>query len=110
MEVEHIAGVSLAAGGALQQQRQRPVGDGVLAQVVVHDEHVVPLVHEVLGQGAPGVGGDILQGGGRPRGGGDDGGVFHSPPAGQIFRQLGHRAGLLADGYIDAHHVLALLV
>ena len=82
----------------------------MLAQVVVHDEHVVPLVHEVLGQGAPGVGGDILQGGGRPRGGGDDGGVFHSPPAGQIFRQLGHRAGLLADGYIDAHHVLALLV
>ena len=82
----------------------------MLAEVVVHDEHVVPLVHKILGQGAPGVGGDILQGGGRPGGGGDDGGVLHGPPALQVFRQLGHRAGLLADGHVDAHHVLAFLV
>ena len=82
----------------------------MLGEVIVHDEHIVPLVHEVLRQGAPGVGGDVLQGGGRPGGCGDDDGVVHGAPAGQIFRQLGHRAGLLADGHVYAHHVLALLV
>ena len=63
VEVEHVAGVGLPARGPLQQQAQRPVGDGVLAQIVVYDQHVPALVHEKLSQGAPGIGGDILQGG-----------------------------------------------
>ena len=48
VQIEHVAGVGLAAGGALEQQAQRAVGDGVLGQVVVDDQHVLAVMHKVL--------------------------------------------------------------
>ena len=110
VEIEHVAGIGLTARGALQQQAQGPIGDGVLGQVVIDDEHVPTLIHEILAQGASGVGGNILQRGGGAGGGVYHHGIVHGPPAGQVLHQLGHGAVLLADGHIDAHHVLALLV
>ena len=110
MEIEHIPGIGLPAWGTLQQQGQRPVGHRVFGQVVVHNEHIPALAHEIFAQGAAGVGGDILQGRGRPGGGADHAGVLHGAPAGKVFHQLGHRAGLLPDGHVDTHHVFALLV
>ena len=110
MQVEHIAGVGLAAGAALQQQGQGAVGDGVLGQIVVDDQHVPALVHEVLADAGAGVGGDILQRGRVAGGGADDDAVIHGAPAAEVFGQQGHRACLLADGHVDADHVFALLV
>ena len=110
MQVEDVAGIGLPARGALQQETQGPVGDGVLGEVVIDNEDVLPLVHEVFAQGRGGVGRDILQ---RRRGAGrgvHHDGIVHGPPAGEIPHQLGNRAGLLADGHVDADHTLALLV
>src|SRR5699024_1433929 len=110
VQVEHVAGVGLAAGAALQQQGRGAVGGGVLGPVVVDDRDVPALVDEVFANAGAGVGGDILQRGRVAGGGADDDAVIHGAPAAQVFGQQGHRAGLLADGHVDADHVFALLV
>src|SRR5699024_11790195 len=38
VQIEHVAGVGLAAGAAAQQQRQGAVGHRVLGQVIVDDQ------------------------------------------------------------------------
>ena len=67
-------------------------------------------VAEVLAHGAAGIGRDVLQRR-RLRGRRDDhGGVGHGPRVLEDLHHLGHRRALLADGDVDAEHVLALLV
>ena len=110
MQIEHVAGIGFTAGAALQQQGQGAVSDGVLGQIVVDDQHVPALVHEVFAQAAPCVGGDILQGSRVAGRGADDDAVVHGAPLAQVLGQQGHRACLLTDGYIDADDVFALLV
>ena len=72
MQVEDVARVGLASRRPAQKQRQGAIGDRVLGQVVVDDEDVLALVHEVLGHGAGGVGRQVLEGGRTGRGGDDD--------------------------------------
>ena len=60
VQVEDVARVGLAARRAAQQQRDRPVGLGLLGQVVEDDQHVLARVHPVLADRRPGVGGDVL--------------------------------------------------
>ena len=75
VEVEHIAGVSLTAGGTPQQQGHLSVGHGLLGQVVEDDDGVHAVVSEVLSHGHAGVGGQVLQGSGVRGGGGHHDGV-----------------------------------
>ena len=103
-------GIGLAPGRAAQQQRELAVGLGLLGQVVVHDQGVPPAVAEVLGHGAAGVGGQELHGRGVGGGGGHDGGVLHRPVLLQGLVDLDHGGALLADGHVEAVHVLAALV
>ena len=110
MEVEHVAGVGLAARGAAQQQRHGPVGHGVLAQVVIDHQYVLALVHKVLGNGAGGVGGQILHGRGVGRRGRHDDAAVHGSGVLQLVHQPGHGAGLLADGAVDADDAAVTLV
>src|SRR3989304_3398272 len=42
VQVEHVARVRLATGRAAEQQRELPVGGGVLGEVVVDAERVAP--------------------------------------------------------------------
>ena len=53
--VEHVAGIRLAAGRTTHQQRQLPIRAGLLGQVVVDDQRVLPLLHEVFGHRRAGV-------------------------------------------------------
>src|SRR6187200_2404062 len=106
VQVEHVAGVGLAARRAAQQQGHRAVGLGLLRQVVEDDEDVLALVHPVLADGRAGVGSEVLEAGGVGRRGRDDGGVLHR--AG-ILEGAAHgrdRGALLADGDVDAAHLL----
>ena len=92
VQVENVAGIGLPARGALQQKAQGPVGDGVLGEVVIDDEDVLPLVHEVLPQGRGGVGRDILQ---RRRGAGrgvHHHGIVHGPRGGRGSPPAGRRS------------------
>ena len=111
MEVEHVAGVGLAPGRAAEQQRDLPVGGGVLGQVVVDDQRGLALLdHEVLGHRAAAVGGDVLHRGRLAAGGQDDDGVVHRPVGPQRVDDGGDRGLLLPDGDVDAQDAGALLV
>ena len=111
MEIEHVAGVGLAARRAPQDQRELAVRRGLLGEVVVHAERGLPLlVHEVLGDGAARVRRDVLERR-RLRGGGDDhDGVVHRARILQPFDHRGHRGALLADGDVDADDAGAPLI
>ena len=111
MEVEDVARIRLAAGRTAQQERELPVGGGLLGQVVVDAERGPPLpVHEVLGHRGPGVGGDVLQRGGVGGRGRDHDRVVHRPHLAQLLDEADDRRLLLADGDVDADDVAAALV
>ena len=110
MEVEHVAGVGLAARRAAQQQRQLTVGVGLLGEVVVHHERVLAVVHPVLTDRAAGVGGEVLERRRVGRRGDHDHGVVEGAGLAQRVDGLSDRRALLADGDVDALHAEALLV
>ena len=60
VQVENVAGVGFTSRGTANQQRKCTVRDGVLGQVVINNEDVLALMHEIFAHGAAGVGGDIL--------------------------------------------------
>ena len=87
MKVEHVPGVGLTTGRTAQQKGELTVGPGVLGEVIVDDQCIPPLLHELLSDGAAGVGGDVLQRGGVGGMSGNHDGVPHRP----IVLQDGHR-------------------
>ena len=104
---EHVAGVGLPSGGALEQQGQGTVGHRVLAQIVVDDQHVLPLAHEILAHGRTGVGGDVTAGAGSSPAEAETMMVYSMAPAYSARSAPGGHGGrLLADGHIDADDVL----
>ena len=106
MQVEDVTGERLASGGAPQQQRHLAVRDRLLGQIVVDDERVLPVVAEVLGHGAGGVGCQELQRGGVGGGGGHDDGVLERAGLAEQLDQLCDGRALLADGDVHAVHAL----
>ena len=110
VQIEHVAGVSLTSRGTADQQRQCTVGHGVLGQVVVDDEDVLALMHEIFAHGTAGVGCDILQGRKLGCRCGHHDGVAHSTGFGQALHKVCHGRALLTDGNVNADDVLALLV
>src|SRR5690606_39071023 len=110
VQVEHVAGVRLASRRAAQQQRDLPVGPGLLGQVVVDDQRVLTAVAEVLAHRAARVGRQVLHRGRIGRAGCDDDGVGHRAGLFQLAHHVGDRRRLLADRDVDADQVLALLV
>jgi hypothetical protein len=106
VQVEHVAGVGLAARRAAQQQRDLAVGLGLLRQVVVDDEGVLAVVHPVLAHGAAGVGGEVLERRGSDAGADHDDRVLHGAVLGEGVDGLGDGRRLLADGHVDALHAL----
>jgi hypothetical protein len=110
MQVEHVAGVGLAAWRATKQEGHLPVRPGVFREVVVNDQGVLALEHEVLAHRAPGVWGEVLD---RRRVRGVTcyhNGVLHSPVFFKDRDGLGHLACLLSDSDVDAGQVAAFLV
>ena len=82
----------------------------MLGQVIVNDQHVFALVHEIFRHGYAGVRSQVLQRSGLcGRSGHDDGVVL-----GTVFfkgtGQACNRGGLLADGYINAENAVPFLV
>ena len=110
MEVEHVAGVRLAARRAAQQQRHLAIGLGLLREVVVDDERVLAVLHPVLAHGATGVRGEVLERRRVAGRGGDDDGVLERAVLAQRLDRLGDGGALLADRHVDALHAEATLV
>ena len=77
MQVEDVAGVGLAARRAAEQQRHLAIGPGVLGEVVVDDQRVAAVLHELLAHGGAREWRDVLERGRVGRGGDDDDRVLH---------------------------------
>ena len=110
MQVEHVAGECLTARRAPQQQRHLAIGVSLLGEVVVNAQGVLAVVEEVLRHGGTRVRGQILE-----RGAGgcrchNHGRVLHGAGLAQTLHNLGDGRCLLADGHVEALHVLAALV
>ena len=110
VQVKDIAGIGLASRGTADQQRKRTIGNSMLGQVIVDDEDMLALVHEIFTHGAACVGGDILQGAELRCGRTDNGRVRHSTVFLKVLHQRCHGRALLADGNINAEDIFALLV
>ena len=110
MEVEDVAGERLAARRPAQQERQLPVRVGVLREVVVDDERVLPVEEEVLAHRGARERRHPLDRRGLLRGRRDDDRVVHRARVAEPLDHLGDRRRLLADRDVDADHVAAALV
>ena len=110
VDVKDIAGKRFATGRAAQQQRKLAIGTGVVGEIVVNDEHVPARFHEMLRDAGRGVGGDVGEPGRVVAFGHDDDGVIHRAVFAQVGDDLGDGGRTLADGAIDAQHILVALV
>ncbi len=109
MQVKNIPGVGFAAGWAMQQQGQFPIGLGMLGKIVVDDQGVPAPFHPVFGNGAAGKWRQVAAAGQLIGFGHHQGGVVHGALLLQGVDQGGHTASGLADGDVDAIHVFPLL-
>ena len=102
VQVEDVARVRLPPRRPPEQQGERPVGGGLLGQVVVHGERVQALVHPVRAEGRSRVRGEVLE---RRRVRGrsvHDHRVVERAVVAQRLDHLGHGGRLLADRDVDA--------
>lgn len=109
MEIEDVSGVGLSAGGSSEEEGHLSVGDGLLGEIVVDDETVLAVVSEVLTDGAAGVGGQELEGGGLGGSGGNDDGVAEGVVVLEHLHNVGDGGSLLANGDVDAVQSLGLV-
>ena len=110
MQIEYVARVCFTSGRTVQQQRKGAVSHRMLGQVVINNEHVLALVHEIFADRAARVRRDILQRRGLGCGRSDNAGIIHCAVLDKRFSYLRNRRALLADGHIDTDHACALLV
>src|SRR6266700_1494521 len=102
MQIEHVAGIGLAARRAAQQQRHLAIGHRLFRQIVVDDDGVHAVVAEVFAHGAAGERRDVLHRRRVGSGGRDDDGIFQRALLFQHLDELRHGGALLADRNIDA--------
>ena len=81
-----------------------------MGEIVVNDEHVPARFHEMLRNAGRGIGGDIGKPGRVVAFGHDDDGVIHGAFLAQVGDDFGDGGRALADGAIDAQHILVALV
>src|SRR5467141_572184 len=76
MQIEHVAGIGLAARRAAQQQRHLAIGHRLFRQIVIDDDGMHAIVAEVFAHGAAGERRDVLHRRRIGSGGGDDDRIF----------------------------------
>ncbi len=101
MEIKHIARISLAARGALEEEGNLAVGVRVFGEIVEYDEGVHAMIHEPLAHRGTGERGDVLVGRGVGGCGGDDDGVFQGVAGFKDRDDAGDVGVFLADADID---------
>src|SRR5690606_2239312 len=110
VQIEDVTGVGFAARRTTQQQGDLTVGNGLLGQVVEHDQRVFATVAEVFAHGATGVGCQELQGSRFGSGGGNDDGVGQSAMLFQLAHHVGDGGLLLAHRNVDTLDATVFLV
>src|SRR6202048_5219404 len=102
MQVEHVAGIGLAARRAAQQQRHLTIGHRLLRKIVIDDDGVHAVVAEIFAHGAAGERRDVLHRRRIGSGGCDNDRIFQRALLFQHLHELRNRRALLADRDVDA--------
>ena len=110
MQVEYIARICFTSWRTAEQQGHCTISSGMLRQVIIDAEHMAAFIHEILSHRNTGVRCQILQRRTISSRSSNDDGVFHSAMLCQRVYHTGYSRRLLADGYIYAYAVLALLI
>lgn len=110
VQIEDISGVCLSSRGASQQERHLTVGIRMLREVVVDDEYVFALEHEVFPHGDSCEWSKPLHSGGCRGSGGDDDRVFHRSGFLELFGDRDDLRILLSDCDVDAFHIFSSLI
>ena len=110
MEIENVSRVSFATRRATQQQGELTISNSLLGEIIINNQSVLAAIAEELAHGNTSIWGDELHWrrlGSRSR---NDNGIIHGASLLQLVDNLCHRRALLADGDIDADHVLTFLI
>ena len=110
MQVEYVAGICFTSGRTAQQQRHGAVCNRVLGQIIVNDEDVFLLVHEILGDGYAGIRSQELHGSGISCRSGNNDRIGVGAALFKGLGQTGNTARLLANCYINTDYAGILLV
>ena len=82
----------------------------MLAQIIIHDQNILALIHKVFGKRRCRVRRNILKRRRIRRAGADHNSVIHSAALFQRIHQFGNGGCFLADGVIYANTIFAFLV
>ena len=111
MEIEYVSRISLSSRRTADKQRECAVGDGMLAQIVINDEHISALLAKILRHSAARIRCYILQrctlGG---TGGNNDGQTGIVPGSRKLILNFDDRCILLSYRNIDAYNILIALI
>src|SRR5712691_11624461 len=110
VQVEHVAGIGLAARRPPQQQRHLAIGDRLLGEIIVDDHGVHAIVAEVFAHGAAGKRRQVLHRRRIGGGGSDDDRVVERAVLLQHLLELDHGRALLPDRDVDAVELDLLVV
>ena len=110
MQIENVARIRFASRGTAEQKRHSTVRRRVFRQIIVDAEAVAALIHEVLGDGNAGIGGQILKRRTVRRCRRHHDGIRHRAMVFQRFYYPRHRRSLLADSNVNTDAVLPLLI
>ena len=109
MQIKHIPGVGLPAGWPAKHERHLAVGHSLLGEIIIDDQDVFSLIHEVFRHRAARVGSEKLIGGGVRGRSGHHNGILHRPSLFQRGNCPGNIGLLLPDRHVDAVERLVVL-
>jgi len=109
VQVEYITWVGLSSWWSSEEEGHLSVGDGLLGQIVVHDEGVSSVVSEPLTHGASRVWSEVLKWGGVGSSGDHNNAVLQAIGLLQNVDKLRDGGLLLADSDVDAVELLGLI-
>ena len=110
MEIEYVSRISLSSRRTADKQRECAVGDSMLAQIVINDEHISALLAKILRHSAARIRCYILQRCTLGGTGGNNDGIRHSARSRKLILNFDDRCILLSYRNIDAYNILIALI
>src|ERR1700730_222580 len=110
MDIEHVAGISLAPRRLPREESDFAVGGGVLGHVVDDDQRMLAAITEVFRHSETGKGGDPLQTRSSRRARDDEDAAFRCAVSLNCVDDSLDRGRLLTDCNIDTDDVTGLLI
>jgi hypothetical protein len=109
VDVKNVSGECFAARRPLEQERKLSVCIGMLCEIIVDDERILPAASEVLGNSRASVGPEVLQARRASGIGGNDHGVRKDAAFEKSLSDSEHTCDRLTDDDIHANYIISFL-